>query len=154
MSTRKLVDAMRKDAVRMSVEPVRVTRNGRRYFSAAHKRAVIEQAMAPGASLAAVSMAHGFNANLVRKWVRQHRARRAEVPEAARLLPVILGESVPTSRRKRTTRAPSRTRRLPEAPSRAWSGVEIHVGEARVIVGLTPDTDTLRTVLHLLMRDR
>ena len=50
------------------VEPLRVTCNGRRYFSAAHKRAVVQKCLVPGASLAAVALSCGFNANLVRKW--------------------------------------------------------------------------------------
>lgn len=48
-------------------EPVRVTRNGRRYFSKAHKDTIVAKCLAPGASLAAEALANGFNANLVRR---------------------------------------------------------------------------------------
>ncbi len=55
-------------------EPVRVTRNGRRYFNKGHKDAVVARCLVLGTSLAAVALANGFNANLVRKWVRQRQA--------------------------------------------------------------------------------
>ena len=54
--------------------PYRVTSNGRRYFSKSHKEAGLAKCLAPGASLAAVALANGFNANLVRKWVRDRQA--------------------------------------------------------------------------------
>ena len=150
VSTQNLVDTMRKDAVRMSVEPVRVTRNGRRYFSAAHKRAVVERCLAPGASLAAVALASGFNANLVRKWVRQHDAALARGARTAKLLPVIIGSQRVTTRRGRA----HRVNRAIAPMSLASSGVEIHVGAARIVVSMTPDMDVLRTVLDLMMNPR
>ena len=61
---------MDKRSMVVAGEPVRVTGNGRRYFSKAHREAVVAKCLAPGASLAAVALANGFNANLVRKWVR------------------------------------------------------------------------------------
>ena len=67
MSTTELVDTMGLESSRMQVEPLRITRNGRRYFSAEHKRALVERCLSPGASVAAVSLEHGFNANLVRR---------------------------------------------------------------------------------------
>ena len=57
---------MDKRSVVVAGEPVRVTCNGRRYFSRAHKEAIVAKCLAPGASLAAVALANGFNANLVR----------------------------------------------------------------------------------------
>ena len=62
---------MDRRSVAVAGEPVRVTSNGRRYFSKAHKEAVIAKCLEPEASLAAVALANGFNANLVRRWVRQ-----------------------------------------------------------------------------------
>jgi transposase len=41
---------------------------GRRRHSSELKRAVLAACSEPGASIAAVAMAHGLNANLVRKW--------------------------------------------------------------------------------------
>jgi len=67
-------------------EPLTITSNGRWYFDADHKRHVVEQCMAPGALVAAISLAHGFNANLVRKWIRAHQASQADAMKQ-RLIP-------------------------------------------------------------------
>ena len=67
---------MKPDNRRVPVEPLRVSLNGKRFFSEAHhKRAVVEQCLGPGASVAGVALAHGFNANLVRKWIVKHQGR-------------------------------------------------------------------------------
>ena len=81
---------MDKRSVVVAGEPVRVTCNGRRYFSRAHKDAVVAKCLAPGASLAAVALANGFNANLVRRWVEQQQSRHAGSKSTARLLPVTI----------------------------------------------------------------
>jgi transposase len=44
-------------------------RRRRRRHSAEFKAAVIEECMLPGVSVAAVALAHGLNANMLRKWV-------------------------------------------------------------------------------------
>ena len=71
---------MKPENRRVPVEPLRVSRNGKRFFSEAHKRAVVEKCLVPGASVSAVALAHGFNTNLVRKWIVKHQAARA-LPE-------------------------------------------------------------------------
>jgi transposase len=62
-------------------------RRRRRRHSAAFKATVIEECMRPGISMAAVALAHGLNANMLRKWVIDagHAAPRppkAAMPEA------------------------------------------------------------------------
>jgi transposase-like protein len=91
------------------VEPERVARNGRRFFSEAHKRAVVEGCLAPGASVSAVSLAHGFNTNLVRKWIRLYQARQAA--GAGKLVPVTVREAreIAPSGRGRAKPAPAQT---------------------------------------------
>lgn len=49
----------------------------RRVHSAEFKAQVIAQCREPGASVAAVAMAHGVNANVVRKWLAGHGLKRA-----------------------------------------------------------------------------
>ncbi len=44
-------------------------RRRRRRHSAEFKAAVIEECLKPGVSIAAVALAHGLNANMLRKWV-------------------------------------------------------------------------------------
>ena len=64
-------------------------RRRRRRHSAAFKLTVIEECMRPGVSMAAVALAHGLNANMLRKWVidAQHAkpcASKAPIPEEER----------------------------------------------------------------------
>ena len=64
-------------------------RRRRRRHSAAFKMTVIEECMRPGVSMAAVALAHGLNANMLRKWVldAQHaepRFPKAPMPEEER----------------------------------------------------------------------
>ena len=87
-----LVDTKMADRGMGLVEPLRVTRNGRRYFSAAHKRAVVQKCLVPGASLAAVALSCGFNANLVRRWVRQYQERSV----STKLVPVMVTPGMPS----------------------------------------------------------
>jgi transposase len=64
-------------------------KKGRRRHSAEFKREVLAKCEAPGASVAAVALAHGINANLVHKWRQQARpADRA----CASFIPVKLHE--------------------------------------------------------------
>lgn len=53
------------------------------------KQAIVAACQAPGASVAAVALAHGVNANLVRKWIAKSQATPAVAP-AMRWLPVEL----------------------------------------------------------------
>ena len=51
----------------------------RRRHSAEFKAAVVEECMRPGISIAAVALAHGLNANMLRKWLidAQHAGKSA-----------------------------------------------------------------------------
>jgi transposase len=56
----------------------------RRRHSKELKAQVLEQCQEPGASIAAIALAHGLNANLVHKWRRQAtRLTTQDVPPAA-----------------------------------------------------------------------
>lgn len=55
----------------------------RRRWSRDEKRAIIEEALVPGASVAEVARRHGVNANLLFKWLRMAGRRHpSEMPEA------------------------------------------------------------------------
>ena len=107
------------------VEPLRVTCNGRRYFSAAHKRAVVQKCLVPGASLAAVALACGFNANLVRRWVRQYQERGL----STKLVPVVVTPQVPLA--KTATRVVGIARSKPKS---SRSTLELRVGATRLVL--------------------
>jgi len=53
-----------------------ITRAPRRSHSSELRSQVLSECAQPGASVAAVSMAHGLNANLVRKWQKAGAAAR------------------------------------------------------------------------------
>ncbi|TDN63963.1 transposase [Paraburkholderia sp. BL10I2N1] len=65
----------------LSFLPLRVTRvgvGGKRSFDSMDKRRLVEACLQPGASLSALALKAGVNANQLRKWVRLH--RQAEMP--------------------------------------------------------------------------
>jgi transposase len=74
----------------------------RRTRSLDERKRIVEEAVAPGVSVAAVARQHGLNANLVFKWIRRSREgwrdRRRE-PAKAR--------SLSWSRRRRGAHRPS-----------------------------------------------
>ena len=63
----------------------KVRQGARRVHAAGFKAKVLAQCQEPGASVAAVAMANGLNANLVRKWLAGRGLKRAGlvVPGAA-----------------------------------------------------------------------
>jgi transposase len=68
------------------------TRRQRR--SIAEKRRIVEETLAPGASVARVARAHGVNANQVFGWRRLYLAGRlGELKPGIKLLPVRVSES-------------------------------------------------------------
>ncbi|AKU12373.1 transposase [Azoarcus sp. CIB] len=55
-------------------------RQGRRRHAEEFKQQVIAACLQPGISIAAVALANGLNANLLRRWVKDHRdAQEVEV---------------------------------------------------------------------------
>lgn len=138
------MDTMKQENRRVAVEPRRVSCNGRRFFSEAHKRAVVEKCLVPGASVSAVALAHGFNTNLVRKWIVKHQAARALARPTGALVPVSVIE-VPKKSTKILRRGAGK--RTPELGS-GW--IEIEIGAARIILRGRVDAGQLRLVLDAL----
>jgi len=63
----------------------------RRQHDRAFKDDLVAQSLVPGASVAAIAMKGGVNANLLFKWRREHlRAKAAVAPAGATLLPVCV----------------------------------------------------------------
>jgi transposase-like protein len=123
---------------------VRTNRTGRRTYAREYKLEVAEQCMAPGASHAAVALSHGINANVVRKWVVEHRAGRlAAKLKKQTMLPVSIeprGEVV----NRPTVSAQSRH----SAPG----VIEIELDCARIRIRGGVDAQALRTVLDALAK--
>ena len=92
MSTTKIVDT-RKEALRAgSSGGVQVNGTGRRTYTPQYKADVVKRCSAPGVSVAGVALAHGINANLVRRWIVHHRRTHsgAVVKPQVALLPVTI----------------------------------------------------------------
>jgi transposase-like protein len=77
-------------------------RRTHRRHAAEFKAQVIEACQHPGVSVAAVALANGLNANMLRKWVRAHREECRGTPQVAlpgappsALVPVTVAASVP-----------------------------------------------------------
>lgn len=112
--------------------------NGRCRYDAIAKRALVLRCLQPGVSLAATALAHGLNANLVRKWVVKY-AREHGMPRPARKgrdLPAIL---LPVHA------APGEAAR--PAGRQAISQVEICVGRATIRVMGQVDEAQLRAII-------
>ena len=96
-------------------KPVNAGRRRRRIHSAEFKAQVVVACSAPGASSAAVAMAHGVNANLARRWVLEAQQRggvalagAASSAVPAAFVPVQLppAETAPTDIRIELRRGP------------------------------------------------
>ena len=140
------------ESARVPVEPERVTRNGRRFFSAEHKRAVVEHCLAPGASVSAVSLAHGFNTNLVRKWIRDYQAQQAA--GAGKLVPVTVREAREIAPSGRARARPAAAQAASSASATASGSIEIELGAAKLILRGPVNAGELRVVLDVLARYR
>ena len=119
---------------------VRLLRNGKRIYAEEFKAELVRQCLVPGASVAATGMAHGINANLLRRWIVLHGARGHASASAAApaLLPVTL-------RAQSVARAPS----SPCTPS-APQSIEIEFHGARVRLHGEVDAQRLGVVLDVL----
>jgi transposase len=152
VSTSTVVDTMGVESVRVPVEPERVTRNGRRFFSEEHKRAVVERCLAPGASVSAVSLAHGFNTNLVRKWIRAYQAQQAA--GAGTLVPVTVREAREIAPSGRARAKPVAAQAATSASATVSGSIEIELGAAKLILRGPVNAGELRAVLDVLARYR
>lgn len=61
----------------------------RRFYSLELKVQVVQTCTQPGASIAAVALQHGINANIVHRWIREHR-QETLVTQPQAFVPVTL----------------------------------------------------------------
>ena len=121
-------------------KPARSGKPERRRHSAAFKRRLIEQTLAPGVSVARIALDNGVNTNLLFKWRRDHvRARSRETPT---LLPVAINE--PSSE---LAQLPAPT---PASRTVAGGVIEIELAGARIRLKGTVDLAALRMTLQML----
>jgi transposase-like protein len=74
-------------------------RNGRCMYDKQAKRELVRRCQQPGVSVAAMALAHGLNANLLRKWITMSgRGRRGEDERAVpMMLPVTMQRPMPAA---------------------------------------------------------
>jgi transposase len=144
----KMVDTKKGPLRARSVSGVRVNRTGRRTYTLEYKLDVVRQCSEPGVSVAAIALAHGINANLVRRWIVRHQraltASAAEPPTT--MLPVTIeaATSVLGSRADDLVDAAAKRRR-PGAVT-----IEIELYGARIHLRGGVDTQALKSVLDVL----
>ena len=116
---------------------IRVARRTRRSHTPKYKQDIVRQCREPGVSVAATALAHGLNANLVRKWMQQR-----PVVASAVLLPVSLSSAAPTRAQSAEVSPPGR-----HSPD---GSIDIELGGGRIRVHGAVDVEALRCVLAVL----
>ena len=114
--------------------------------SIAEKRRIVEETLAPGASVAVIARAHGVNANQVFGWRQLYRAGRlggaGQVqPDGIKLLPVTV-EGPPT-----LTAATGAESRSANSPTGA---IHIKLSQAQIRIEGQADLALLRVILEAL----
>lgn len=93
----------------------------RRTYSEDFKAQVVAASLQPGISMAAVALANGLNANLLRRWVKEHREQTLEVD--------VPGSNEESGGQPPPTLVPV-TLSLPEAEPTGDIKIEIHRSQA------------------------
>jgi transposase len=130
----------------MSKQDTRADRS-RRVHSAAFKGELVARSLLPGASVSAVALAAGINANLLFKWRRMHlRAQRGALASPAHSAPVLLPVTI-----ARSIAAASSATSSPRARAAMGGGsIDIEIAGARIRLHGPVDEAGLRHVLNAL----
>ena len=115
---------------------VRAPTGGRRTYNVAAKRALVQMCLRPGVSVASTALAHGINANLLRRWMVQYgpgTKSAADSRSGTSLVPVSTGSPA--------------TLRIPLHPE---AGIEIILMGSTIGVRGIVDARALRAVLDCL----
>jgi transposase len=131
-----------KPIVHIMVDKVTSARRTRREHAPEFKCELVERSLQPGASVSAIALEAGINANLLFAWRRQHLRSATIAAESAAtvLLPVTV----------QSPESPSSPLAV-AAPTRTPTGtIEIELAGARVRVRGHVDEDGLRCVLQAL----
>ena len=127
------------------VDTIRMERSApaprvKRRHSAEFKARILTECAARGASVAGVALAHGVNANLVRKWIVTKRRALAPTMSATTLLPVRMATEEVTA-----LTIPKRS-----GVARPGEAIEIELAGARIRVRADFDADVLSAVLRIV----
>jgi transposase len=150
VSTMKIVDTKIVNTKSAVSFRVRVNRTGRRTYSPEYKLEIVAACSTPGASVAAVAMSHRINANLVRRWIVQHRSGR--LGRGHGVMPTLLPVTLSAARAQASLEGADCTSRVEPKHASAPGVIEIELESARVRVRGAVDGAALRVVLDALVQ--
>ena len=123
----------------------------RRHHERSFKADLILQSLVPGASVSAIALTAGINANLLFKWRRDHlRAMRAPTGGAVTLVPVQLAPAVQTAPQETTTSSDGMG--VAKSLDRQDGMIEVDFVGARLRLHSSVDEKALMIVLRALRR--
>jgi len=116
----------------------------RRRYTAAFRRELVERCQQPGASVSAIALENGINANVVFRWRREHLRAISGVAQHGTAQAVLLPVRVAAAM---TSAEPASTSSCSPMPTGV---IEIDIGAARVRLRGAVDEANLRCVLQTL----
>jgi transposase len=115
----------------------------RRFRTTQQRRAIVEETLQPGASVALIARAHNINSNQLFKWRRQY--RKGELEVQSKLLPVkVVSEPVEAKHARGRNRNANHPQRC--------GIIDIDLGHARVRIEGAADVDCVRSAIESLWR--
>lgn len=123
------------------------SKQGRRYHDQALKTRLVEQSLTPGASVSAIALEAGINANLLFKWRRDTRRTQVAAATPAVLLPVHVVSDAVGPHRESSCAAAVTTVTTPARPSRPGV-IELEIAGAQLRLRGAVDEDSLCSVLR------
>ncbi len=133
-STMKIADA--KNSVPMAALE---TTRARRTYAQQFKREVVAQCLMPGASVSAIALSHGINANVIRKWLPRHKP--GTPAPVVTMLPVSIEAAAPA-----VTPKP----RMHPTLAAARPPIELSLGAATVRLPAGFDPQELHSIVQIL----
>jgi len=121
-------------------------RGGKRYWTKAERRQIVEETLKAGVSASAVARAHDINTNQVFFWRRQYREGWFEENkgDTTALVPVKISA---------TEKQAVTTRPAVKLAARTITGaIDIELGQARVRIEGSADPECVRAVMEGLVR--
>ena len=144
----KIVDTKKGASRRELASGVRINRTGRRTYTLDYKLEVVRQCRGPGVSVAAVALAHGINANLVRRWIVAH--QRLLLDPASRLRATLLPVTIDAATAPAQGRADDPVDATRKGTRSGIASIEIELYGARIHLRGGVDVQALRSVLAVL----
>jgi transposase len=119
-------------------------KTSRRQHDLAFKRDLVQQCLEPGASVSAIALRSGVNANMLFKWRRDH-LRHTSSLQPAVLLPIQVAPEVEAQ-----AHAASPAVAPPSRPPARGGVIELEIAGAQLRLRGPVDEDSLRSVLRAL----